>query len=189
MHIIVQGSVPLIRSVSKQDNEKLSQVYKGTVNYLSLPNNIAQAKYHSWWTWMTNGACKIHRHDPLESTSITVIEYWSYDDRSLADCRAASISDKELREWALKEFPTHNGSSPRAGLKLIYGPQVQDQLPFAKDTVAAINDSFSLPQIYIHATSRKSGFLGRLSGANGESSESNKVTVYFMTDISSSIHM
>ena len=66
-------------------------------------------------------------------------------------------------KWVLQEAPSREGKPPVAGLKLLHCRQNRITLISLHPALTAMNELFSLPQIYRHLR-KKIGFLGQVSG-------------------------
>ena len=109
-------------------------------------------------------------------SAINIVECWLYSDEQPPYETKSTIMDHDVKDWLQKERPNRNNIKPLAGLRLIQRQQhqVPGVIPFTEEAFTAINNTFCLLPVHDHLMSDTSGFLGRVSGTEGEMGESHQ---------------
>jgi hypothetical protein len=135
---------------------------------------------NSWWNWMKNAAAppapppppghsrRASRVPLPPPPDIMNIECWLYDDSQAPDYKVSPMLHYWIPGWAASPAPKRSGQEPKAGLKLLHRRISHDLQPFPEVVFARMNKLLSLPPIYEHQMSRKSGFLGRITNVDGK---------------------
>jgi hypothetical protein len=172
--LTLEKTPPTLSDIEAKDLESKLKT-GGAIEYqVPRPNSLHNVKHNYWWTWLVN-TLGPDRYTEVSDASddpfnryVDAIECWSYWNQTALELRACSIPRSQLEEKFLKEAPKHEGMPPAAGLKLFHCPQDALTNITLKPVVMAMNESFSVPLIRKHLVSNEVGFLGRVSGAEGE---------------------
>ncbi|PVH71641.1 hypothetical protein DL98DRAFT_503375 [Cadophora sp. DSE1049] len=161
--------------IPDDDEKQASKFLEGSLEYqVPRPDSLHKVKHHYWWTWLVNTTAPFVPSEVFDDSNqsinqeVTAMESWCYEEQTSLELRACLIERDELVAKLLQEAPQCEGMFPTAGLKIFHCRQNIYTLMSVHPTLMAINDSFSLPLIHKHLISKKSGFMGRLSGAGGE---------------------
>lgn len=179
------GSPPETSALLRMPAREL-QPYNPHVPHSSSAHDSSQAG-DAWWRCIDDATVSPRRSNanrgPLRPASpwttwggprrppvpeITSVECWIYDDGLPPDHKTSPLMDYLIMNWAANPAPKRNGREPKAGLKLFHRSVAHDQSPFSEDTHRGLNKLLSVPPIFEHRMSSKSGFLAKLSRAEGK---------------------
>jgi hypothetical protein len=137
----------------------------------SLPGTSSQTNSHSpryqpdaWWTWVKKNSAA---QGPSPPPGLTSIECWTFDDSQPSQLRTIPLMNYWILDWAKFRTPHRNSRAPKAGLRLIHRCVPHHQRPFPEDTLIGLNKLLFIPPVYEHRMSDQTGFLARVSGADG----------------------
>jgi hypothetical protein len=120
-----------------------------------------KVNYDAWWDWITP-------NDTNTQPQQHFLECWIYSETNEAAYSIQNIKDHAVSYSIRQAPPTHNGLEPTGGLRLFHCKAENDEPPFAGADFKQIAEAFSLPPIYRHVMSRKSGFIGELKNMKGD---------------------
>jgi hypothetical protein len=128
---------------------------------IKTPDGSGKVNYNAWWDWITP-------NDTDTQPQQHFLECWIYSDTDEAAYSIQNLKDHAVSHSIRQAPPTHNGLEPTGGLRLFHCKVENDEPPFAAADFKQIAKALSLPPIYRHVMSRKSGFIGELKNMKGD---------------------
>jgi hypothetical protein len=115
------------------------------------------------WNWTSLPECfwdcpiRPERDTAAKKENAVAIDCWKYGKDLNEPCtsQVRYIDDNKLESWAKQPFPTRDGESPRAALRLLH--ICSDRYPFPDEILAAMAKAFDIPRVELSISSQNSG--------------------------------